>query len=163
MSQLNQKKVSTPLNPAPFGIGISANGNIQVKKGSLHVLFETLVSTLYGKDSYYESANDAVNRMKLALFQVVTENGLKGAEYAGRVALFAREHMYIRTMTIVMVVELAKILQDRGLRVAKVLKNLDESIKAGVPTQIDIGEMAAMYDGVQGSTPTDRKSTRLNS
>ena len=153
MSQLNKKKISTPLNLAPFGLGVSGNGNVQVKKGPQHVLFETLVSTLYGKDSYYESANTTVKRMKDALLQVVTQNGLKGAEYAGRVALFAREHMYIRTMPIVMVVELAKILQDRGLRVTQVLKKLDESIKAGTPALVDVGEMAAMYDGVQGSSP----------
>ena len=116
MSKLNIKRISTPLNPAPFGLGVSGNGNVQVKKDPLNILFENLVSTLYGKDSYYESANETVERMKTALAQVVNDHGLKGVEYAGRVAMFAREHMHIRTMPIVMVVELAKILQERNMQ-----------------------------------------------
>lgn len=147
MSQLNKKKVSSPINPAPFGLGISGNGNVQVKKGPQHVLFETLVSTLYGKDSYYESANATVARMKVALTQVVNEHGLKGAEYAGRVALFAREHMYIRTMPIVMVVELAKIMQERGLRFNKILKEINDQIKLDKSGKINVGALGMLYDG----------------
>ena len=154
MSQLNKKKISSPLNPAPFGLGISGNGNIQVKKGPQHVLFETLVSTLYGKDSYYESANATVLRMKTALAQVVNEHGLKGAEYAGRVALFAREHMYIRTMPIVMVVELAKILQERTVRFNKFVAELNDAIKLGVPAKINIGELAMLFDGSNNAGST---------
>lgn len=153
MSQLNKKKVSTKV-VAPFGLGVSGNGNVQYKKGPMNTLFESLVTTLYGKDSYYESANDKVKRMKDALAQVVKENGLKGAEFAGQVALFAREHMYIRTMPIVMVVELAKIMQERSQKLALITKQIDESIKAGQPAQINIGELAMLYDGTQAAGPT---------
>lgn len=153
MSQLNKKKVSTKV-VAPYGFGVSGNGNVQYKKGPMNTLFESLVTTLYGKDSYYESANDKVKRMKDALAQVVKENGLKGAEFAGRVALFAREHMYIRTMPIVMVVELAKIMQERSQKLALITKQIDEAIKADQPAQINIGELAMLYDGTQAAGPT---------
>ena len=154
MSQLNKKKVSPPVNRAPFGLGVSANGNVQAIKGPQHVLFETLVSTLYGKDSFYDSANEIVERMKAALAKVVEQHGLKGAEYAGRVALFAREHMYIRTMPIVMVVELAKILQERTQRLVAITKELDALIKLDIPGKINIGEVAMLYDGSLKAGPT---------
>lgn len=153
MSQLNKKKVSTKV-VAPYGLGVSGNGNVQYKKGPMNTLFESLVTTLYGKDSYYESANDKVKRMKTALAQVVSEQGLKGAEFAGRVALFAREHMYIRTMPIVMVVELAKIMQERSLKLAAITKQIDEAIKSGKSAQVNIGDLGMLYDGTNASGPT---------
>ena len=66
MSKLNIKKTANPAAPtmnAPFGKALSANGNLQAIKGPQQILFETLVSTLYGNDSYYESSNDKVKRM----------------------------------------------------------------------------------------------------
>lgn len=161
MSKLNVKKTSPKgaKAQAPFGLGVSGNGNVQYKKGPMNMLFESLVTTLYGKDSYYESANDKVKRMKDALAQVVKENGLKGAEFAGRVALFAREHMYIRTMPIVMVVELAKIMQERSQKLALITKQIDEAIKAGQPAQINIGELSMLYDGTQAAGPTVKTLT----
>lgn len=118
MSKLNPKNVLNPTAPtvsAPFGFALSANGNLQAVKDPAQILFETLVSTLYGNDAYYESSNDKVKRMVIALDQVVAKHGLKGARYALNVAKFAREEMFIRTMPIVMTVELAKILRDRNL------------------------------------------------
>lgn len=161
MSQLNKKKVSNKgaIAQAPFGLGVSGNGNVQFKKGPMNTLFESLVTTLYGKDSYYESANEKVKRMKAALTQVVNEQGLKGAEFAGRVALFAREHMYIRTMPIVMVVELAKILQDRSLKLATITKQIDEAIKSEQSATINIGELSMLYDGTQAAGPTMKTLT----
>ena len=149
MSQLNKKKVSNKgaVAQAPFGLGVSGNGNVQFKKGPMNTLFESLVTTLYGKDSYYESANEKVKRMRAALTQVVNEQGLKGAEFAGRVAMFAREHMYIRTMPIVMVVELAKLMQERSLKLATITKKIDEAIKAEQSASIDLAELARLYDG----------------
>ena len=147
MSQLNKKKISPSINPAPFGLGVSGNGNIQPLKGPQHILFETVVSTLYGKDSFYETGNETVARMKTALTSVINTHGLKGAEYAGRVALFAREHMYIRTMPIVMVVELAKIMQDRSAHTASAINELDNLIKLNFPAKINIGLLGTFYDG----------------
>src|ERR1017187_9399713 len=114
MSKLNPK--NTFNHTAPYGKALSANGNLQTVKGPEQILFETLVSTLYGNDAFYESSDDRVKRMVSALDRVVATHGLKGARYALNVARFAREEMFIRTMPIVMVVELAKILRERGLQ-----------------------------------------------
>lgn len=119
MSKLNAKKVTSPTAPtpmAPFGKALSANGNLQSIKGPEHILFETLVSTLYGNDSYYESSNDKVKRMIVALTTVVTTHGAQGAIFALNVARFAREEMFIRTMPIVMTVELAKIMRAQNIQ-----------------------------------------------
>lgn len=153
MSKLNKKITHSP-SPAPYGLAVSGNGNVQFKKSPEQILFEVIVSTLYGKDSFYESANDKVVRMRAVLRQVVEENGLKGAEYAGRVAMFAREHMYIRTMPIVMVVELAKILQERSQVLAGFTKELENAIASGSPTKLDIGKLAMLYDGTKKAGPT---------
>jgi hypothetical protein len=118
MSKLNAKKVvasTSPTHLAPFGRAYSANGNLQDVKGPEHQLFEIVVGTLYGNDAFYESTNDKVVRMRKALDTVVASHGLQGARYALNVARFAREEMFIRTMPIVMTVELAKILRDRNL------------------------------------------------
>jgi hypothetical protein len=112
MSKLN--KSSTVSN---VEMGMSANGNVQYVKDSSEILFETVVSTLYGNDSYYESSNDKVERMKAALKDVLVKHGLKGAYFAGRVAKFAREEMFVRTMPIVMVVELLKMSHDLGIKI----------------------------------------------
>lgn len=119
MSKLNVKNTTNPAAPstlAPHGKTLSSNGNLQAIKGPEQILFETLVSTLYGNDSYYETTNDKVKRMVKALDQVVATHGLHGARFALNVAKFAREEMFIRTMPIVMTVELAKILRDRSLQ-----------------------------------------------
>jgi hypothetical protein len=119
MSQLNKKAVAASTSPthlAPFGKALSANGNLQAVKDPAQILFETLVSTLYGQDTYYESSNDKVKRMVTALTQVVDRHGEKGARYALNVARFAREEMFIRTMPIVMTVELAKILRAKNIQ-----------------------------------------------
>lgn len=73
---------------------------------------------------------------------------------AGRVALFAREHMYIRTMPIVMVVELAKLLSERTARAKKLIADLDAAILKDVPALVNIGELAMLYDGTLHAGPT---------
>ena len=37
MSQLNKKKVSSPLNPAPFGLGVKVYGQQEVTPGNIIV------------------------------------------------------------------------------------------------------------------------------
>lgn len=141
MSKLNVKNTINPTAPsaaAPYGKALSHNGNLQSIKGPEQILFETLVSTLYGNDSYYESSNDKVKRMKVALDKVVATHGLKGARFALNCARFAREEMFIRTMPIVMVVELAKVLRDRNLQL--------EGFKDAVAYLIQRGdELTDMY------------------
>lgn len=118
MSKLN-KTINDPYKSnksSPFGKSLSANGNLQSNKSPCQILFEVVVSSLYGKDSYYETSNDKVTRMIEALNSVIAVHGLHGARYALNVAKFAREEMFIRTMPIVMTVQLAKILREHGLQ-----------------------------------------------
>ena len=114
-------------------MGVSANGNPQFKKAPEQQLLELVVGSLYGKDSYYESGNDKVARMIKVLDKVVELHGVRGARYAMNVARLAREEMSIRTMPIVMTVELAKILRDRNLQldqfkeaIAYIIQRADE-------------------------------------
>ena len=130
MSKLNSRAKS---ERASREIGESMNGNVQFKKSSITQLFELVVSTLYGKDSFYESANDKVVRAREAMDKVLAEHGEQGAEYIGRVIIFARTKMNMRTMPIVMAVELAAALYRQnikwpGLRgvVAGVINRADE-------------------------------------
>jgi hypothetical protein len=129
MSKLNPKNEVVIVRE----VALSENGNLQFVKGPTHTLFETVVATLYGKDGFYEGSNDRVDRMKLALGEIVRQNGIKGSEFAGRVALFARNDMHIRTMPIIMVVELTAALReaklnDPGMRklVADVIQRADQ-------------------------------------
>jgi len=126
MSKLNLKnRASAAASPtAPHGLARSANGNLQTIKSPEQVLFETLVSTLYGNDAFYETSNDKVQRMIAALDSVVAMHGEKGARYALNVALFARREMFIRTMPIVMVVELTKILHNRKVTVPRMYEDV---------------------------------------
>lgn len=114
MSKLNPKNQEVQVRE----VALSHNGNLQFVKGPTHVLFETVVATMYGKDGFYEGSDERVDRMKLALKQLVAQNGEIGAEFAGRVALFARSNMNIRTMPIIMVVELAAVLREAKLHVS---------------------------------------------
>lgn len=130
MSKLNTRAKS---ERATRETGQSKNGNVQFVKNSVTQLFELVVSTLYGKDSYYESANAKVQRARTAMDAVLKDHGIKGAEYIGRVIVFARSEMNIRTMPIVMAVELAAALHRNklkwdGLRgvVASVINRADE-------------------------------------
>jgi hypothetical protein len=130
MSKLNARAKS---ERATRETGQSKNGNIQFIKNSVTQLFELMVSTLYGKDSYYETANAKVQRARTAIDAVLKDHGIKGAEYIGRVIMFARTKMNIRTMPIVMAVELAAALHRNNLRwdglrgvVAGVINRADE-------------------------------------
>lgn len=102
-------------------LGVSKNGNLQFSKAAGQQLFEAIVSTLYGKDSFYESGNARVERAKKALAEVVASYGLKGIEYAARVIYFARSEMHVRTMPIVMAVELMKLAQAHNARVDQMI------------------------------------------
>jgi hypothetical protein len=129
MSKLNPKNQVAVVRE----VALSENGNLQFVKGPTHVLFETVVATLYGKDGFYEGSDERVDRMKIALKQLISQNGIKGSEFAGRVALFARNDMHIRTMPIIMVVELTAALReaklnDPGMRklVSDVIQRADQ-------------------------------------
>lgn len=115
MSKLNLKK---PLSvKAPYGVALSGNGNLQSVKSPEQTLFEVVVSTFYGADSMYENADDKVTRLRDSLLSVIKTHGNRGVVFTINLAKFSREEMYMRTMPIVLVVELAKIIRDLKLEV----------------------------------------------
>lgn len=114
MSKLNARG-NNMKQEAPYGYGVSLNGNVQYVKSPEQVLFETLVTTLYGKEPNIQDVGGKVSIMRDKLNDVVRSKGIEGAMFALRLAQFARHKMYIRTMPMVMLVELAKILQTQNI------------------------------------------------
>lgn len=115
MSKLN--KPSQPLSPfATRELGLSGNGNVQFVKAPLQALFELVTGAVYGVDTMYESSSDKVARLRKALAAVLKADGLVGADVAARIALYARHKIGMRTMPIVMGVELLKATRDAGLK-----------------------------------------------
>ena len=114
MSKLN--KMVKPLSPFTIReLGLSGNGNVQFVKAPLQALFELVTSTIYGNDTLYEKSADKIARLKAALAAVIKADGLEGADVAARMALFVRHKIGMRTMAIVMGVELLKALRDANL------------------------------------------------
>lgn len=114
MSKLNKPTVTM----SPFAtreLGLSGNGNLQFVKAPLQALFELVVANVYGSDTFYETGNEKVGRLRKALADVVRLDGLAGADVAARMALFVRHKVGMRTMPIVMGVELLKVLRDANL------------------------------------------------
>ncbi len=129
MSKLNQtvRAVRTPR-----AIGLSANGNPQFVKSQVEQFFQLVVSTLYGKDSA-TGAQDTINKARGMIKEILLAHGTQGAQYIARTAVFAREQMHIRTMPIVIAVELTRALRETkvefaGTRelIASVIQRADE-------------------------------------
>lgn len=115
-TRLNKKVVVKPtiINVAAknnLEIGVSGNGNLQFKKEPLQHLYEIVVSSLFGKDTYYQSANQLVHNLIKETVQVVKMDEL---DFVANLAIHARTDMNIRTMPIVLVVQFAKALRDQG-------------------------------------------------
>jgi hypothetical protein len=119
MTLLNKKiKAAKKFSPTVEvqELDLSKNGNLQLVKNSKSELVDILTSTLYGKDSFYESTSDSVIRMKEAIKKLLAEFGADGAEFAAKAAIFAKNQMYIRTMPVVMVVELFAAMRAVGIK-----------------------------------------------
>lgn len=115
MSKLNQ--AVKPLSPfATRELGLSGNGNVQFVKAPLQALFELVTGAIYGRDTMYESSSDRVQRLKSALTDVVRSGGVEAADVAARMALFVRHKIGMRTMSIVMGVELLHVLREQNLK-----------------------------------------------
>lgn len=125
MSKLNPKNEVVQVRE----VALSQNENLQFVKGPTQQLFEAVVDTLYGKDGFYETSDARVERMKSALKQIVLQNGEKGAEFVGRVALFARQDMHVRTMPIILVVELMAALREAKINAPGMRKLVTDVIQ----------------------------------
>ncbi|RWZ87240.1 MAG: TROVE domain-containing protein [Hydrotalea sp. AMD] len=92
-------------------IGVSANGNLQFKKEPLQHLYEIVVSTLFGKDTYYQTSDQLVKNMIVEVDQAVKMGAL---DFVANLAIHARTEMNIRTMPVVLVVQFANSLRKHG-------------------------------------------------
>lgn len=92
-------------------LATSANGNLQFVKEPLHMLYELTVSTLFGKGTYYKSADKLVVELRK---HVKTAVDMDALDFVANLAIHARSEMNIRTIPIVLVVEFAKALRDSG-------------------------------------------------
>jgi hypothetical protein len=117
MSKLNVKR--TPVKQTPRAnrvTGFSANGNLQFVKNDLQKVIEGVITSVYGVDSLYKTANARLTVLQQAMRGVVKANGVTGLEVLARVILWARHKVGLRTMPIVMGVELFKIAREFNLK-----------------------------------------------
>ena len=89
-------------------MGVSFNGNPQTVKSEAQQFFELLVSTLYGKDSFYESTDEKAKRLYQTIDTLVKADKL---DFIANSLVYAREHMLIRNMPVVGCVYFAKALR----------------------------------------------------
>lgn len=111
MSMLNAKG-KAPVNECDRA-AVSYNGNTshQVLKDDAHQLYELIVMTLFGKDSYYESTNFQLKRLEELTNSVVANNQL---DFIANAILHARYVMNIRSMPLVLTVQFAKALREQN-------------------------------------------------
>lgn len=108
----NKQGTSTPTF-SPDQLGVSGNGNLQVKKSAEQVLFECCASFLYGKDTYYNKSDDVLARFDIALEKVVRDQNW---EYLKNLAKFARHEMGMRSMPIYLGVKTAELARKHKLQ-----------------------------------------------
>lgn len=108
MSKLNPKQVTPTVHSVAakynLSVGVSAKGNLQFVKEPHQMLYELVVSTLFGKGTFYSSSDQLVNQLRTQLKQVVAMGSL---DFVANLAVHARGEMNIRTIPIVLVVEFA--------------------------------------------------------
>lgn len=107
MSKLNPRSTAE-------GAGLRAEnyeGNIQDVKRAEQQLYEIVVMTLYGKDSFYESTDDRVLRLQELVAQVVAKNNL---DFIANAIVHARTEMKMRSMPIILAVMFAAALRTSG-------------------------------------------------
>jgi 60 kDa SS-A/Ro ribonucleoprotein len=143
MAKLNTQKAARAYEIAKTD-AVSHNGNPQYAKSAEQDLFEIAVSTLYGNDTYYETTDDKVNRLKKHVDVLVVNDK---AHFIANLAVFARKTMLIRTMPIVLIVELADALRRHN----KSLPGLKNAIAAVIDRADGLTELYAYALAVFGS------------
>jgi hypothetical protein len=95
-------------------VGISANGNVQFVKLAHQMLYELLVTTLFGKGNFYKTSDQIVTDVKTSLKQVMESNDPNKFDFIANLAIHTRGEMNLRTIPIVLVVEFAAALRQCG-------------------------------------------------
>jgi hypothetical protein len=83
-------------------LGVSHNGNVQVNKAEKQELFELIVASLFGKDRFYASSDQAVAKVR-ALTQKLVQKG--ELDFIANLAVYARREIGMRNMPVVLAVE----------------------------------------------------------
>lgn len=118
MSKLNAKGKNAQNIFAVAGknnreLTVSQNGNIQFTKLEHQELYEVIVSTMFGKDSFYLSTNDMVSRARQLILNIVSKGD---CDFIANLIIHAREEMNIRTMPIVATVMFADALRTHNVQ-----------------------------------------------
>lgn len=110
MSSFNTKGSSPSVDTT---LGVSAKGNVQLKKSSEQILFETLVSFMYGKDTFHESGNAIIARFDTALADVLRRGQF---QFVHNLVHFARHEMGMRSMPIYAGVKTTQLCRSLGVK-----------------------------------------------
>lgn len=142
MTALNKKGTQKFVKGAR--IGVSYNGNPQPVKDDAQQLYELIVLSLYGKDSYYETTDQRVQRLEALVNSVVSNNQL---DFIANAIVHARHVMNIRSMPVVLAVYFAKALRDQN----KQYPHLREVVRDVIGRADQITDLYAVALGVFGS------------
>lgn len=108
MSKLNKQGVRPQKNyrtkPAAPKTAVSYNGNPQYAKADKQAYFELLVTFLFGNDTFYESSDQKVKRLRLLTANLVKVNEV---DFMANTIKYARMTMDIRTVPVMAAVMLA--------------------------------------------------------
>ncbi len=107
MVALNRRLAAAKAYTPPPVMAASGNGNIQFKKSDKLMLVEIATSVLYGKDQFYNSADQLYKNAVAAINALVVANEL---DYIANTCLFARKVMDMRTYPIALTIEFANAL-----------------------------------------------------
>jgi len=107
----------------------------------------TLVCTSNVSDKFYTSSNETLHRLRRLVQEVDTK-------FTAKLAIYAREQMYLRSIPLVLVVELAKVHSGDNL--------VSETIKRVVVRADEITELLAYYQSanINENKSKDKKYTQ---
>lgn len=131
MSKLNKRGTNVTTNIRTVAakreqeLGHSANGNLQFKKQTHQMLYELVVTTMFGKSNMHKSSDKLVQEIKSNIKQIVD---LGDYDFIANLAIHARTEMHIRTIPIIVVVEFAKCLSDKRASILAEIKTTEELI-----------------------------------
>jgi hypothetical protein len=89
----------------------SANGNLQYVKPEKEQLYELVVNTLYGRDTFYETTDAKAQRLSALVAKLVASNEFN---FLANLAVHARHEMNVRNMPVMLVDQTVKALKAQG-------------------------------------------------
>lgn len=130
MSKFN-KAGRAPAHVSSTPTAVTYEGAPAFEKGYQMELYQAVVTSLFGEGKFYEGADERAKRMGRLVRKCVEQGD---AEFVAKLAMYARERMYLRAVPIFIVVTLAKTLREvpkaefDGLRsvVTRVIQRADE-------------------------------------